>query len=52
MMRSLIQFLALIVAAVSLTCAAFFYQYDMNRDAVMALCIYLVSFGVAVVLNE
>lgn len=52
MMQSLIQFLALTVAALSLTGAIFFYTYEMNDDAVKALCLYLASFLVALVLNE
>ena len=52
MMQSLLQFLSLVVAAISLVCAVFFYQLDMHRDSFLALCIYLASFLVAVALNE
>ena len=52
MMQSLVQFFALTVAAVSLVCAVLFFQHEMNGDAAKALCLYLASSLVAMLLNE
>lgn len=52
MMQSLVQFLSIITASLALTCSVFFFVYDMNRDAAISFLLYILSFSVAVILNE